>query len=227
MLLELTDFAKGSQRAAASGSPDLAAALKAITPLVLQASLDAYARIGKRAPVVFGGLYDDDEAEGWVDQLLLRGNKLMAEVTFLSPRVAAIVAKLPPGDITPMYFTPQARGNPAPGTWYLKRVAVKTSAKAALKPAGPVFAEPTTGGAHSGPVTEDVLAVRAAQLRRDENALLDRAAALVPPPFLPPGQVHDPEQLAAYKRATAYRQLFDPSVSFLEAVSRSADMGGR
>lgn len=101
---------------------DASGARVTITAEDLAASAAAYDPAVRPAPLVIGHPKMEDPAWGWVGKVEAAGNTLRVVPERVEAAFAQIVNDGRYQNVSACFYRPEAKGNPVPGTWYLKHV---------------------------------------------------------------------------------------------------------
>ena len=98
----------------------------------------SYDRDADPAPLVVGHPGLDAPAYGWVGELAMDGDTLVARPSEIAPAFADAVAAGHYRKVSPQLYPPAHPGNPKPGAWYLQHVGFLGGAAPAIKGLGTV-----------------------------------------------------------------------------------------
>ncbi|WP_342237183.1 hypothetical protein [Inquilinus sp. OTU3971] len=101
---------------------DASGARVTITAADLAASAAAYDPAVRPAPLVIGHPKTEDPAWGWVGKVEASGNTLRVVPERVEAAFAQLVNDGRYENVSACFYRPEAKGNPVPGTWYLKHV---------------------------------------------------------------------------------------------------------
>lgn len=119
---------------------------------MLEATAAAYRPDADPAPLVVGHPALDDPAYGWVANLAVDGDALVATPERVEPAFAELVRAGRYAKVSARFYPPEHPANPSPGAWYLKHIGFLGAAAPGIKGLGTVqFAD----GADEGAVTLD------------------------------------------------------------------------
>ena len=135
------------------------------------------------APLVIGEPKLDDPAYGWVRNLVVMGNRVVADVSHVEPVFGEAVRKGQFTSVKSSFYAPADPNNPKLGAWYLRHVRFDG------------LAHPPLAGRKG---------IGFAQYGGDATVGLPAAIDSMGRSFefkLPPGYSADPDQLDLYRRA--------------------------
>ncbi|WP_052119948.1 hypothetical protein [Inquilinus limosus] len=101
---------------------DASGARVTITAADLAASAAAYDPAVRPAPLVIGHPKMEDPAWGWVGKVEASGGTLRVVPERVEATFAQLVNDGRYENVSACFYRPEAKGNPVPGTWYLKHV---------------------------------------------------------------------------------------------------------
>lgn len=104
----------------------------------LAAAAFHYNNSNHKAPIVLGHPEDDLPAYGWVDRLSISYGFMLADVGMLAESLVSAVRAGRYRNVSASFHGPQAKANPAPGTWFLKHVGLLGAVPPAVKGLGHV-----------------------------------------------------------------------------------------
>ncbi|WP_051249154.1 hypothetical protein [Inquilinus limosus] len=101
---------------------DASGARVTITAEDLAASAAAYDPALRPAPLVIGHPKIEDPAWGWVGKVEAKGNTLRVAPERVEAAFTQLVNDGRYSNVSACFYRPDAKSNPAPGTWYLKHI---------------------------------------------------------------------------------------------------------
>jgi len=142
--------------------------------------VDSYDPVSDPAPLVIGHPATDDPAYGWVSNLSVENDKVMASVTHLDRKFAESVRGGRYRKVSVRLFPPDSPSNPKPGKYYLKHVGFLGGAAPAITGLGTASfssQEVTTISLMEHAEIDDFVCPRGYTVLDRDNALYERASS--------------------------------------------------